>query len=84
MSKREKKSIVDLMNNSEIEEIQVEKAVEQIHKMVKPKKEKTVRVTVDTPESLHKNLKKLVIDESLDLKTFFLQAVEEKYERMKS
>jgi hypothetical protein len=39
---------------------------------------------VDTPESLHRELKKAIIDESMDLKSFFLEAVREKYEKLKS
>lgn len=87
MAKREKKSIVDLMSQgaSSPEEEQLEKAVEKIHQIPTPKKvkkEKTIRVTVDTPESLHKQLKKIVVDEGTDLRAFYLQAVKEKCERL--
>ena len=88
MAKREKRSIVDLMDHPSPEIDQLEGAVEKIHQLepaaAKVEKEKTVRVTVDTPESLHKELKKAIIDESMDLKTFFLEAVREKYEKLKS
>lgn len=88
MAKREKRSIVDLMDRPSPEYDQLEGAVEKIHRPVpaaiKTEKEKTVRVTVDAPESLHKELKKVIIDESMDLKTFFLEAVREKYEKLKN
>ena len=87
MAKREKRSIVDLMDHPSPAIDQLESAVEKIHQLepaAKAEKEKTVRVTVDTPESLHKELKKAIIDESMDLKTFFLEAVREKYEKLKS
>lgn len=84
--KREKRSIVDLMTPSTPETDQVEAAVEKVHLLANltqvKKKEKTVRVTIDTPESLHKALKKIIIDESIDLRTFFLQAAEEKLEKL--
>lgn len=83
--KRKKRSIVDLMNQSTPENDQVEAAVEKVHLLASlpqlKKQEKTVRVTIDTPESLHKALKKLIIDESVNLKTFFLQAVTEKLDK---
>lgn len=86
--KKQKRSIVDLMNHPTPEQEQVEAAVEKVHLLATLpnaiKKEKTVRISIDTPESLHKTLKKIIIDESLDLKTFFLQAVEEKLEKLKS
>lgn len=89
MAKRLKKSIVDLMSKTpKPEDDLVEKGVAQIHgtsvspEPEKTKKEKTVRVTVDTPETLHKELKKIIIDQEMDLKTFYLQAVREKSERL--
>ncbi len=83
MSKIEKKSIVDLINSPAPEARQLERAVEKIHQSPSVlEKEKTVRVTVDTPESFHKELKRVIIDEAVDLKTFFLQAVREKLERL--
>ncbi len=88
MAKREKRSIVDMIGQTPPAEMDlVEKGVEEIHsaKKVSPKlekKEKLVRVTVDTPASLHKELKKIIVDEDMDLKTFYLQAVREKCERL--
>ncbi|PHN00916.1 hypothetical protein [Flavilitoribacter nigricans] len=85
MSKREKRSITDLINQATPDEHQVEAAVHQIHQNIaQPKKEKTTRATVDIPVSFHKELKKLLIDESMELKTFCLQAIQEKYERLTS
>lgn len=84
MENGKKKTIADLMGSTLSEEKDMELAVKQIHDQAQKKiREKTVRVTVDTPESLHKSLKKIIIDHSMDLKTFFLEAVQEKYERMK-
>lgn len=85
--KKQKRSIIDLMNSPAPQHEQVEAAVNKVHSIANlqtaQKKEKTVRVTIDTPESLHKALKKIIIDESVDLKTFFLQAVEEKLEKVR-
>ena len=83
MSKREKRSITDLMNQSTPEQELVDQAVNKIHQQAKnASKEKTVRATVDIPASFHKELKKLLIDESLELKIFCLQAIQEKYDRL--
>jgi hypothetical protein len=80
MSRREKKKIADFLNQPTPEARQVEEAVKRIHQ--KQPGEKMVRVSVDTPEGLHRQLKKLMIDEGTDLKTFFLEAVAEKMERL--
>jgi len=82
--KRNKKSIIDLMNKPAPESRILEEAVNKIHniKSVPETKGKTVRVTVDTPETLHKELKKLIIDQDMDLKSFFLDAVKEKCEKL--
>lgn len=87
MAKRQKKSIVDLMSKAPQPKPEIlEEGVKKIHKAADKqktaeKKEKTIRVTVDTPASLHKELKKIIIDEGVDLKTFYLQAVREKCQR---
>lgn len=82
--KRQKKSIIDLMNKPAPESQMVEDAVNKIHnsKPLSELKGKTVRVTIDTPEALHKELKKLIIDQDMDLKSFFLDAVKEKCEKL--
>ena len=80
MSKLEKKNLADLIDTKKLDAL--ETAVNQIHQQSKVEKEKTVRATVDIPETFHKELKKLLIDESLELKTFFIQAIQEKYERL--
>ena len=86
MAKRAKKSIADLMDhqvpNEGLMELAANKVYRESIKGKKEKTEKTVRATVDIPESFHKELKKLLIDESLELKTFCLQAIQEKYERL--
>lgn len=82
--KRQKKSLVDLINKPAPESKILEEAVNKIHNL-KPLPElrgKTVRVTIDTPEALHKELKKLIIDQDMDLKSFFLDAVKEKCEKL--
>ena len=59
MTKREKRSIADLMNQPAPEENLVKYAVNKIHQQeASPTKEKTVRATVDIPISFHKELKK--------------------------
>lgn len=78
MSKRDKKSIVDFVNQPTPDADQVDEAVKQIHKQPIGQSEKMVRVSVDTPESLHRELKKLVIDQGIGLKEFYLEAVVEK------
>lgn len=85
MKKNKKLSIIDLVNQSTPEEKQFEKAVDKIHKLSSTsqlEEEKTVRLTIDLPESMHKNLKKLIIDESISLKYFALQAIIEKLDRI--
>lgn len=85
MTKRKKKSIAELLNKPALDEQQMEKAIDRVHKIGKMnQKEATVRATVDIPLSFHKELKKMLIDESLELKTFCLQAILEKYERLTS
>ena len=81
MSSRDKKSIVDLVNQTMPDTDQVNKAIKQIHKQSIGQSEKMVRVSVDTPESLHRELKKLVIDQGIGLKEFYLEAVVEKMKR---
>ncbi|MFM9947702.1 MAG: hypothetical protein ACKV1O_07165 [Saprospiraceae bacterium] len=84
MIKRQKKSIIDLMNKTAPESKILEEAVNKIHN-IKPAMElkgKTVRVTIDTPEAMHKELKKLIIDQDMDLKSFFLNAVKEKCDKL--
>lgn len=85
MKKNKKLSIIDLVNQATPEEKQFEKAVDKIHKLSSAsqlEEEKTVRLTIDLPESMHKNLKKLIIDESISLKYFALQAIIEKLDRI--
>lgn len=85
MKKNKKLSIIDLVNQSTPEEKQFEKAVNKIHKFSSnspQEKEKTVRLTIDLPESMHKNLKKLIIDQSVSLKDFAIQAITEKLSRL--
>lgn len=83
MAKKEKISITDLMDNAIYDENLVNSAVNKVHQQAY-KKEKTVRATVDIPASFHKELKKFLIDESKELKTFCLEAIQEKYERLSS
>ncbi|MEM8527992.1 MAG: hypothetical protein AAGG68_25345 [Bacteroidota bacterium] len=80
MSKsNEKKSMIELMDNQEPIVPNIEKAVKSIHQS---QKEKLVKFSIATPESLHKELKKIAIDEGIDLRRFFLQAALEKCERL--
>lgn len=74
-----KKSMIDLMDNTEPTIQNIDKVVKTIHQNPK---EKLVKLTVATPESLHKQLKKIAIDEGTDLRRFFLQAVLEKCEKL--
>lgn len=43
---------------------------------------KMIRVSVDTPKDVHKELKKIVSEFEMDLRTFYLMAVREKCERL--
>jgi len=74
-----KKSMVDFVDSQSEVGFDVDKAVKTI---LQQKDEKMVRYGIVTPESLHKQLKKIAIDEGINLKDFFLQAVLEKCERM--
>ena len=49
--------------------------VQKIHKT-----EKTVRITVDTPKSLHTALKKRCIDEGMSIRDFILKLIKENLE----
>ncbi|MEM8528074.1 MAG: hypothetical protein AAF806_10405 [Bacteroidota bacterium] len=57
----------------------IEKSVKLIHRN---KGEKQSRITIQTIDSLHKNLKKIVIDEGTDLKRFIHSAILEKCEKL--
>ena len=81
MPKKEKKSIVDFIEESTVSPEKIDQAVNDIHQ-ISSKKEKTYRVTVDTPEHLHKQLKKYLIDADMSLQSFYLQAVIEKFENL--
>lgn len=94
--KKNSPSLIDLMSSTTSTEDAnraVNRAVDQIHGKAevttplivnepKKKKIKMVRVSVDTPEDVHKELKKIIPDLDMDLKTFYLTAVREKCERM--
>lgn len=85
MKKNKKLSIIDLVNQTTPEEKQFEKEVEKVHKLsstAQLEEGRTVRLTIDLPESMHKTLKKLMIDESISLKAFAFQAVVEKLDRI--
>jgi len=73
-----KKSMIDLVG-SEVELTDIDKAVKMIHRQ---NGEALKRFSISMPEHLHKQLKKIAIDEGLHLKEFFLQAALEKCERM--
>lgn len=77
--KKENKSMIDLIDNTESSIPNIDKAVKTIHQSTK---EKQVKFSIAIPESLHKDLKKIVIDEGVDLRRFFLQAALEKCESL--
>jgi hypothetical protein len=75
---KEKKSMIDLIDiTTTIPNI--DQAVKTIHQS---SKERQVKTSVAIPESLHKELKKIAIDEGIDLRRFILQAVLDKCEAM--
>lgn len=62
----------------------LEKPEPVLPKKVKPKAEKNIRVTVDTPKSVHTTIKRIILDldQETDLRSFYLKAVKEKCERL--
>lgn len=88
MAKRHKKSLADMLDTGTTDETVIEQAVKTIHKVQpdskKPDKVKipTKRVTVDTPLNWHSELKKIVVDLDMDLRSFYLLAIKEKCERL--
>ena len=74
---KEKKSMIDLIDQSEPNIPNFDKAVKTIHQTAK---ERQVKTSVAIPESLHRELKKIAIDEGVDLRRFILQAVLDKCE----
>ena len=57
------------------EYVNIEPAINQIHNPVadKPVPEITRRTTVDIPESLHKKIKKKLVDKDQTIKDYFLE-----------
>lgn len=57
------------------ESANIEPAISQIHNPVseKPVAESTKRTTVDIPESLHKKIKKKLVDKDQTIKDYFLE-----------
>ena len=74
-----KKSMIDLMDNTEPNIANIDRAVKTIHQS---QKEKQVKFSIAIPENLHKELKKIAIDEGMDLRRFFLQAALKKGETL--
>ena len=84
MKKPEKKSIASLIGNREIEPTEIDQAASKVHQKTNPKpskatkKEKKVRVSVDTPVSLYMKSKQAGLEEGISsLKDFYLHCVTE-------
>jgi len=78
MAKREKKSLASMIGKRDINPDEIENAATKIHtksatkKAVPVKKEKLIRVSVDTPKDLYMKLKMAALEEEKSLRHFYL------------